>query len=100
MGDRTVRFRTWPALIDRSGEVVHDHCEGADAELVIETIIEDLAIKCQEFAKLDQIINKDAIFASNTSSISSRMRSRCACSASAQGNRSRARNGVSGSPGK
>lgn len=33
--DRTVRFRTWPALIDESGEVVHDHCEGVDAELVI-----------------------------------------------------------------
>jgi 3-hydroxybutyryl-CoA dehydrogenase len=42
----------------------------ADAELVIETIIEDLAIKCQEFAKLDQIINKIGIFTSNTSSIS------------------------------
>jgi 3-hydroxybutyryl-CoA dehydrogenase len=42
----------------------------ADCDIVIEAIIENLAQKREMFAGLDGIVKKDAIFASNTSSIS------------------------------
>jgi 3-hydroxybutyryl-CoA dehydrogenase len=42
----------------------------ADADIVIEAIIENLDAKTQLFAKLDQITRPDCILASNTSSIS------------------------------
>jgi 3-hydroxybutyryl-CoA dehydrogenase len=42
----------------------------ADCDIVIEAIIENLAQKREMFAGLDSIVKKDAIFASNTSSIS------------------------------
>jgi 3-hydroxybutyryl-CoA dehydrogenase len=42
----------------------------ADYDIVIEAIIENLAQKREMFAGLDAIVKKDAIFASNTSSIS------------------------------
>ena len=41
-----------------------------DCDIVIEAIIENLAQKREMFAGLDGIVKKDAIFASNTSSIS------------------------------
>ena len=41
-----------------------------DSDLVIEAIVENLDVKKQVFKELDQICNKDTIFASNTSSIS------------------------------
>ncbi len=41
-----------------------------DADLVIEAIIEDLAQKKKAFSELEQICKPDAIFASNTSSMS------------------------------
>jgi 3-hydroxybutyryl-CoA dehydrogenase len=44
--------------------------ELADCDIVIEAIIENLAQKREMFAGLDGIVKKDAIFASNTSSIS------------------------------
>src|SRR5437764_14347766 len=44
--------------------------ELADCDMVIEAIIENLDIKKKTFAELDKIVKKDAIFASNTSSIS------------------------------
>lgn len=42
----------------------------ADCDIIIEAIIENLAEKKKTFAVLDEIVKKDAIFASNTSSIS------------------------------
>ena len=42
----------------------------ADCDMVIEAIIENLAQKREMFAGLDGVVKKDAIFASNTSSIS------------------------------
>jgi 3-hydroxybutyryl-CoA dehydrogenase len=44
--------------------------EAADADIVIEAIIENLAAKTELFAKLDAITGADCILASNTSSIS------------------------------
>jgi 3-hydroxybutyryl-CoA dehydrogenase len=41
-----------------------------NVSLVIEAIIEDLKIKKETFLRLDKLINPEAIFASNTSSIS------------------------------
>ena len=42
----------------------------ADCDIVIEAIIENVEQKKETYAALDQIVKKDAIFASNTSSIS------------------------------
>ena len=42
----------------------------ADSDLVIEAVIEDIAIKKEMFTTLDSICKPDTIFASNTSSIS------------------------------
>ncbi len=42
----------------------------ADRELVIEAITEDLDVKIELYKKLDAIVDKKAIFASNTSSLS------------------------------
>jgi 3-hydroxybutyryl-CoA dehydrogenase len=42
----------------------------ADCDIVIEAIIENVAEKRKMFAELDGIVKKDAIFATNTSSIS------------------------------
>src|SRR5205085_7798834 len=39
-----------------------------DCDLVVEAIVEDLAVKKTLFAELGKIVQKDAIFASNTSS--------------------------------
>jgi 3-hydroxybutyryl-CoA dehydrogenase len=50
--------------------VVTDLDELADRDLVIEAIVEDEAAKCELFGRLDKIvISKDAVLASNTSSI-------------------------------
>lgn len=42
----------------------------ADCELVIETISEDLDSKLEVFSKLDDILSKDVVLASNTSTLS------------------------------
>ncbi len=42
----------------------------SDCDIIIEAIIENVAAKKEMFANLDQIVKKDAIFATNTSSIS------------------------------
>ncbi len=42
----------------------------ADCDIVIEAIIENVAEKRKTYAELDAIVKKDAIFATNTSSIS------------------------------
>jgi 3-hydroxybutyryl-CoA dehydrogenase len=41
----------------------------ADCDLVIESVVEDLAVKLALFAELDQVINADAILATNTSTL-------------------------------
>ncbi|HUT70737.1 MAG TPA: 3-hydroxyacyl-CoA dehydrogenase family protein [Desulfatiglandales bacterium] len=42
----------------------------ADCELIIEAVFEDLQIKIDLFKELDMVCRKDAVFASNTSSLS------------------------------
>jgi 3-hydroxybutyryl-CoA dehydrogenase len=42
----------------------------ANCDIIIEAIIENVEVKKKTFAELDAIVKKDAIFASNTSSIS------------------------------
>src|SRR6185503_951252 len=42
----------------------------ADADFIIEAIIENIAVKRETYAKLDQLCQPETIFASNTSSIS------------------------------
>ena len=42
----------------------------ADCDIVIEAIIENVDLKRKTYGELDQIVKKDAIFATNTSSIS------------------------------
>jgi len=46
---------------------IHDF---ADCELVIEAIVEDLAVKQQLFRELEMVVGPDCILASNTSSLS------------------------------
>jgi len=46
-----------------------DLADLADCDLVIEAIIENVKIKKETFAKLDEVVGDDAIFASNTSSL-------------------------------
>jgi 3-hydroxybutyryl-CoA dehydrogenase len=43
--------------------------ELADAELVVEAVVEQLAVKEKVFAELDAVVRKDGILATNTSSI-------------------------------
>ena len=50
--------------------VVSDLAEIAQADVVIEAIIEDLAIKKQLFKQLETIVTTDTILATNTSSLS------------------------------
>ncbi|MFI8910878.1 3-hydroxyacyl-CoA dehydrogenase [Streptomyces sp. NPDC053513] len=47
-----------------------DPAELADAALVIEAIVEDLAVKQRLFADLEKIVGDDAVLATNTSSLS------------------------------
>ncbi len=47
-----------------------NHDDLADCDIVIEAIIENIEAKKQMFAQLDAIVKKEAIFATNTSSIS------------------------------
>lgn len=42
----------------------------ADCDLMIEAIFEDLKVKIEQFKALDQVCKKEAVFASNTSSLS------------------------------
>jgi 3-hydroxyacyl-CoA dehydrogenase len=46
-----------------------DYADIADADLVIEAVFEEMGLKKQIFAKLSETVNKDAILASNTSTL-------------------------------
>src|SRR6187431_1303641 len=47
-----------------------DHLSGvADCDLVIESVVEDLAVKKALFAELEQIVKPDGILATNTSTL-------------------------------
>lgn len=41
----------------------------ADCDIIVEAIIENVGVKRETYAELDRIVKKDAIFASNTSSL-------------------------------
>src|SRR5262249_20335727 len=41
----------------------------ADVDLVIESIVEDLAVKRDHFSRLDDVVKEEAIFATNTSTL-------------------------------
>lgn len=47
-----------------------DLAEGRDAEIVIEAAVENIDLKKKIFAELDTVVQKDAILATNTSSLS------------------------------
>ena len=58
-------------------QAAHDRLTGStdvgtlrDCDLVIEAVVEDLRLKKETFARLDGIVKAEAIFASNTSSLS------------------------------
>jgi 3-hydroxybutyryl-CoA dehydrogenase len=44
--------------------------DAASADLVVEAVLEDMAVKTKVFKELDGLLGKDAILSSNTSSIS------------------------------
>ncbi len=46
-----------------------DYNELADCDLVIEAVFESMSVKKEVFAKLDEIVKPEAIFASNTSTL-------------------------------
>jgi 3-hydroxybutyryl-CoA dehydrogenase len=58
-----------PAILARV-TVAKDLSEFADCKLVVEAATENEALKLDLFRKLDEAVNKDAILATNTSSIS------------------------------
>ena len=47
----------------------HELDSVADAELVIEAVVEDIDVKVKTFAELDRVVGDDVVIASNTSSI-------------------------------
>jgi 3-hydroxybutyryl-CoA dehydrogenase len=56
------------AVLERiSGDTSYDVI--ADADLVVEAVPEDLAVKQETFAELDRVCKPEAIFATNTSSL-------------------------------
>ena len=56
------------ALLERLRWTVHLH-DLADVDLVIESIVEELPVKQDHFARLDEIVKAEAIFATNTSTL-------------------------------
>lgn len=56
------------ALLDRLRWTTHLH-DLANVDLVIESIVEELPIKREHFQRLDEIVKDDAIFATNTSTL-------------------------------
>src|SRR5207247_2970358 len=56
------------ALLERLRWTIHLH-DLADVDLVIESIVEELAVKRDHFGRLDEIVKAEAIFATNTSTL-------------------------------
>jgi 3-hydroxybutyryl-CoA dehydrogenase len=56
------------ALLERLRWSTHLH-ELAKADLVIESIVEELPVKREHFARLDEVVQEHAIFATNTSTL-------------------------------
>ena len=56
------------ALLERLKWTTHLH-DLANVDLLIESIVEELPVKCDHFGKLDDIVKDDAIFATNTSTL-------------------------------
>ena len=56
------------ALLERLHWTTHLH-DLAGVDLVIESIVEELPVKREHFARLDEIVKDDAIFATNTSTL-------------------------------
>ena len=56
------------ALLDRLRWTTHLH-DLAEVDLVIESIVEELPVKREHFARLDDIVQEQAIFATNTSTL-------------------------------
>jgi len=56
------------ALLERLRWTVHLH-DLADVDLVVESIVEELPVKREHFARLDAVVKDDAIFATNTSTL-------------------------------
>src|SRR5437870_1569170 len=56
------------ALLERLRWTTHLH-DLADVDLVIESIVEELAVKRDFFARLDDVVREQAIFATNTSTL-------------------------------
>ena len=56
------------ALLDRLRWTTHLHDLG-DVDLVIESIVEELPVKREHFARLDDVVQEQAIFATNTSTL-------------------------------
>src|SRR3989454_12333589 len=56
------------ALLERLRWTIHLH-DLADVDLVIESIVEELAVKRDHFGRLDDVVREQAIFATNTSTL-------------------------------
>jgi 3-hydroxybutyryl-CoA dehydrogenase len=56
------------ALLERLRWSTHLH-DLADADIVIESIVEELPMKREHFARLDEVVKESAIFATNTSTL-------------------------------
>src|SRR5436853_188471 len=56
------------ALLDRLRWTIHLH-DLADVDLVIESIVEELDVKRDHLARLDEVVKEDGIFATNTSTL-------------------------------
>jgi 3-hydroxybutyryl-CoA dehydrogenase len=56
------------ALLERLRWSTHLH-DLADADIVIESIVEELPMKREHFARLDEVVQERAIFATNTSTL-------------------------------
>jgi 3-hydroxybutyryl-CoA dehydrogenase len=62
------RFYVWASVIQDGRVVATDHLRAlAECDLVIESVVEDLPVKKAFFAELEQVVQPDAIFATNTS---------------------------------
>jgi 3-hydroxybutyryl-CoA dehydrogenase len=56
------------ALLERLRWTTHLH-DLAEVDLVIESIVEELAVKRDHFSRLDDVVKEEAIFATNTSTL-------------------------------